>query len=81
MTVVALAGIALGAIALVLYFTAEAMFDAVFGYLGAGVIWVVSLGRIRVHPFDASSEAAAAPVIGVCFAVALVVAICYVVQS
>jgi hypothetical protein len=55
----------LGAIVLLLYFFAEAVFELVFACIGAFVVWVFSFGRIRFDALD--SELATA--IGVIFLV------------
>ena len=79
MTLAAIVALVLGLGALVLYGLAEAAFDAVFGYIGASTVWLLSFGRVRMDPLR-GGESVLAVWLGVLFTVLLLVGICYVIQ-
>ncbi len=79
MTVAAVVALILGLGALILYALAEAAFDAVFGYIGASTVWLLSFGRIRMDPLR-GGESALASSLGVVFTVFVAFALCYIFQ-
>jgi hypothetical protein len=79
MTSAAIVSLILGVGVLLLYALAEAAFDAVFGYIGASTVWLLSFGRIRMDPLR-GGESELATWLGVIFTVLLALGICYIVQ-
>jgi hypothetical protein len=76
MTLAAIVALSLGFGALLLYALAEAAFDAVFGYIGASAVWLLSFGRVRMDPLR-GGESVLASRLGVIFTVLLALGICY----
>lgn len=77
MTFAAIIALALGFGALLLYFLAEAVFDAVFGYIGASTVWLLSFGRVRMDPLR-GGESALASGFGVVFTITILSGGCYI---
>lgn len=75
----AIVSLLLGLTALLFYLVAEATFDAVFGYLGAAVVWLLTFGRIRLEPLR-GGESELARNLGLVFVVAAAVGTCYLIQ-
>ncbi len=69
----------LGLGAILLYFIAEAVFDALFSYIGATAVWLLTFGHIRMEPLR-GGESELAKFLG--FGVTLILAflICYIIQ-
>lgn len=67
MTVIVLAALVLAG--LLLYALAEATFDAVFEYIGTGVVWLLTFGNIQMDPLR-GGESELAKHLGVLFAAA-----------
>ena len=65
-TIIAVAGIAL-------WLLAEVILPAVFGYIGAGAVWLVTFGNVRMEPLSGGeSEVASRIGCGLVFIVILV---------
>ncbi len=60
------ASLIFGLAALLLYIFAEAVFEVMFGYIGASVVWLLTFGRVRMDPRD-ERESALAAGLGVVF--------------
>lgn len=67
--------VALAVAGLLLYGLAEATFDAVFGYIGAGVVWLLTFGNIHVDPLR-GGESELAKHLGLLFAAASAYGVC-----
>lgn len=79
MTIATIALVALGLGALLLYALAETAFDAVFGYIGAGAVWLVTFGRLRLEPLR-GGESVLATWLGVMVTATVVVGVCSLLQ-
>ena len=80
MTLVAVVSLLLGVAALLLYLVAEAAFEALFGYIGAAVVWLGTLGRVRMQPLCGGGESELASGVGLVFAVVVAASTCYIIQ-
>lgn len=73
MTAIVLAALVLAG--LLFYGLAEATFDAVFGYIGAGVVWLLTCGNVRMDPLR-GGESELAKHLGLLFAAAFAYGVC-----
>ena len=80
MSVAIIGFIVLGLGALLLYALAEAACDAVFACIGAGVVWLISFGRVRMEPLRAGGESELAAWLGVILTFLIILATSAVVQ-
>ena len=80
MTLVVIASLVLGSVAILLHLVADEVFERVFGYIGASAVWLVSFGRIRIGPLE-GRESPLAWHIGVVTTVVVVAAVCYIIQQ
>jgi len=62
-----------GAAGIALWLLAEVVAPAAFGYIGAGAVWLVTLGHIRMEPLT-RGESELASQIGLLLVLALIVA-------
>ena len=69
----------LGLGALLLYALAESALAAVFGYIGAGAVWLISFGRVRLEPLR-GGESELSIWLGVMVTVVVVVGVCSLIQ-
>jgi len=68
-------GLVLGVGLLLLDAFAEAALEAIFGYIGASAIWLISFGRVRIEP-RGRGESALAYWLGIALVLLLAFGLC-----